>query len=176
MLRIAAFASKRGRIHPDRLAGEQARLDEAVLDPREDIAVRLDVDQPPRARERRVIRRGLVQREPEESADRQRVRRPPRNPAFRIDAFKVAEQQQAEVPTGLQPRSPHDRGIEAGALAFDKPIEVMRIQQRVQPRVERMARRRRQIRRGDPQQRLLGVSGAHRHKRQCSTTIDQVDP
>ena len=43
----------------------------------------------------------------QKAADRQRVRRAPRNPAFRVDAFEVADQQQAEVAPGCQARSAH---------------------------------------------------------------------
>jgi hypothetical protein len=103
----------------------------SVWNPREDIAVRLDVDQAPRARPRRVIRRGFVQWEPEESADRQRVRRPPGNPSFRIDAFKVAEQQQPKVPTGRESGPPHDRRIEPAALPFDERVESVGVEQRI---------------------------------------------
>jgi translation elongation factor P/translation initiation factor 5A len=46
-------------------------------------------------------------------------------------------------------------------------VEPVGIQPRVQARVERMSRRDRQVRRGDPQRRLLGVAGAHGHSSQC---------
>ena len=66
--------------------------------PRKDGPVRLQIDQAPRARNRRMIGWRLVHGQPQKAADRQRVRRAPRNPAFRVDAFAVADQQQAERP------------------------------------------------------------------------------
>src|ERR1019366_1285847 len=53
-------------------------------------------------------------------------------------------------------------------LAFDKPIELVGLQQHIQPRVERMPRRLWQLRGRDPQRRLLTLSGSHRHAPQCS--------
>ena len=51
---------ERGRVDRDRLALEQPGLDEPLLHPREDGAVRLQIDQAPRPRNRRMIGRGLV--------------------------------------------------------------------------------------------------------------------
>ena len=110
-----------------------------------------------------MIRRLLGQGEPQERADGQRVARAPGNPTFRLDPFEVAEQQQTEVASGLQTRPAHDRRIELAAAAFDKLIEGVGVEQRIQPRVERVARRRRQLRGRDPQRRLLALSGSHRH-------------
>ena len=57
----------------------------------------LDIDQPPRARNRRVIRRRFIQREVQELANRERVCGAPGDAALRIDALEVADQQQPEV-------------------------------------------------------------------------------
>ena len=97
MLRIAALASSVVASIADRLALEQPGLDEPLLHPREDGPVRLQIDQPPRPRNRRMIGRRFVQRQPQKTADRQRVGRPPGDPAFRVDALEVADQQQPEV-------------------------------------------------------------------------------
>ena len=59
--------------------------------------------------------------------------------------------------------------VESGALAFDKPIEVGGVEQRIQPRIEGMPRRLWQLRRRDPQRCLLTLSGSHRHAPHCST-------
>jgi hypothetical protein len=79
------------------------------------------------------------------------IARAPRNPAFRVDPFKVADQQQPEVPTRRETRPSHHRRVEPRALAFDKPIEVGGVQQRIQPRIEGMPRRLGQLRRRHPQ-------------------------
>jgi hypothetical protein len=161
---------ERGRVDPDRLPFEQLRLDEPFLHPRKDDAVRLQINQAPSPRNRRVIGWGIVHRQTQKTADRQRIHGPPRDPAFRVDALEVAEQQQPEVATGRQARSSHRRRIETLTELLDEPIKAVGIQQRIQPRVERMARRLRQVRGDDPQRRLLAVSNAHGHMRHCSTT------
>jgi hypothetical protein len=50
------------RIDRHGLAGEQSGLDESLLHPREHRPVRLEIDQPSRPRNGRVVRWGLVQR------------------------------------------------------------------------------------------------------------------
>src|ERR1019366_9899416 len=91
------------------------------------------------------------------------------NAAFRVETLEVADQQQPEVPTGREARPSHHRRVEPRALAFDEPIEVVGVQQRIQPRVEGMPRRLWQLRSRDPQRRLLTLSGSHRHPPQCIT-------
>ncbi len=73
-----------------------------------------------------------------------------------------------EVPTRRQARPSHHRRVEPRALAFDKPIEVVGIQQCTQPSVERMSRRLWQLRARHPQRPLLTLSGSHRHATHCS--------
>ena len=77
---------------------------------------------------------------------------------------------QAEVAPGCQARSAHHGRVEPVTQAFDEPIEVVPVEQRRQPRVERMARRGGQVRRRDPQRRLIRLARSHSHARQCSTT------
>ena len=170
MLRIAAFRLERRGVNRDGLTRQPAGLDESLLHPRKDGPVRLQIDQAPRARNRRMIGWRLVHGQPQKAADRQRVRRAPRNPAFRVDAFEVADQPQAEVAPGCQARSAHHGRVEPVTQAFDEPIEVVPVEQRRQPRVERMARRGGQVRRRDPQRRLIRLARSHSHARQCSTT------
>ena len=71
---------------------------------------------------------------------------------------------------GCQARSAHHGRVEPVTQAFDEPIEVVPVEQRRQPRVERMARRGGQVRRRDPQRRLIRLARSHSHARQCSTT------
>ena len=132
---------ERGRIDRDGLTLEQPRLHQPDLHPREHRAVRLEVDQAPRPGNRRVIGRGLVQRQPQETADRERIGRAPGNAAFRVEALEVADQQQPEVAPRRQARPPHDRGIEAATQVFDEPIEIVGIEDGTEPHVERMTGR-----------------------------------
>jgi hypothetical protein len=157
-----------GRVNRDGLALEQARRHQLDLHPCKDGAVTLEVDDAPRPGNRRMIRRRLVHRQPQKSAYRQRVAGAPSDPAFRVDPFKVADQQQAEVPTRCEARPSHHRRVKLGALAFDEPIEGASVQQRIQPRIEGMPRRFRQFRRRHPQQPLLTLSRSHRHATHCS--------
>ena len=60
----------------------------------QDRLVRLDVDQPARARQGRMVRRHLVQREVQALPDAQRIGRAPRDGPLRVQALKIAEQQQ----------------------------------------------------------------------------------
>ena len=80
--------------------------------PREHRLVRLQVDQPPRPRNRRVIGRRVVHRQAQEVAQGERIRRPPRDPALGVDALEVADQQQPEVDARRQTRTAHRVGVE----------------------------------------------------------------
>ena len=158
---------QRRRVDRDRPALQQAGGRQALLDPREHRPVRLHIDHAAGARNRRVIRGRRLQPESQEAPHRQRVRRTPRDAALRIDAFEVPNQQQADVATGRQTRAAQHRRVEGSTGVFHEGVEAVGIQQRIQARVERMPRRDRQIRRGNPQRRLFGVAGAHGHAPQC---------
>ena len=114
----------------------------------------LNIDQAPRARDRRMIRCGLAQFKTQKRAQRQRIRRTPRNPAFGIDALKVPNQQRTKVNSRRQPRTP-DPGIETPAGGFGKGIKSALLQQPVQTLIEWMTNRRRQLRCFDPNRFLL---------------------
>jgi len=68
---------------------EEPDLDQPLLHPGEDRAMRLHVDEAPRPRNRRVIGGRLMKRQAHETANRQRVGGPPRDAPLRIDAFEV---------------------------------------------------------------------------------------
>src|ERR1700685_104786 len=159
---------ERGAVNRDRLAPEQARRHQLLLHPGEDSAVALEVDDAPRSGKRRMIRRRLVHWQPQKTAYRQRVAGAPSHPAVRVDTFKVADQQQPEVPPGREAWPSHHWRVKLGALLFHKPIEVVSVEQRTQSRVERMPWRLWQLRARDPQRRLLTLSGSHRHATHCS--------
>jgi hypothetical protein len=65
-----------------------------------------EIDQPTRARNRRVIRRDVFQTDAQKVTQGERVRRAPRNAAFGVDALEIPNQQQAEVDPGGRPGRP----------------------------------------------------------------------
>src|SRR5438874_92013 len=88
---------QRGRINGYSLPLDQAGLAESLEHPGEDVAMGLKIDQAARPRNRRMIRRGLGKRDTQKIPERQRVRRPPRNGALRIEPLEVSDQQQSEI-------------------------------------------------------------------------------
>ena len=64
---------ERRRVDPNRVPLHQVRVRQPLQHPREHRLVRLDVDQPARARQGRMVRRRLVQREVQELPDAQRI-------------------------------------------------------------------------------------------------------
>ena len=165
---------QRRRVDRNRAAFQQASSDQPLLDPRKDGSMRVDIDQPAGTRDRRVIWRRLLDAESHEPADGQRIGRTPRDAAFRIETFEVADQQQPEIASRFQTRPPHRRGIESPALVFRKPVEPLGIEDRIQLGVERVTRRRGQVGGRDPQRRLLGLARAHSHTRHFSTPTTLV--
>src|SRR3954463_11344066 len=77
---------------------------EPLQDPGEDGFVRFQIDQAPGSRNRRMIRRRIWQHQPEKLAERQGIRRTPRDGALGIQAFEVSDQQQSKVASGRQTR------------------------------------------------------------------------
>ena len=158
---------QRCRIDAQCPALHQRGVRQSLQHPREHGLMRLDVNQPPGARQRRMVRRRLVQLEVQKRPNAQRVGGAPGNRPFRIQAFKVAEQQQPEVAAGGQawPADPVD--IERGALGFDEGVKARVVPHTIQPLVKRVPRALRQVGAGDPH-RLLPRSTAtfaHGHAR-----------
>src|SRR6516165_2716359 len=89
--------------------------------------MRLQIDQPPGARNRRMVRRGLVQSDAQETPQRKRVLRSPGNSAFTVDPLEIADHQQPEVNPWHQPRAASFRRIEAPALVFYKTVKILRV-------------------------------------------------
>ena len=125
-----------------RLALQQATVRYHPQHPLKHCAMTLEINEATCAGNRRVIRRHLVQscirknrRIANESA------RAPGDPAFAVDPLEVADQQQSEVPIpGAKLGRPITRRVEPRALAFDKPIEVVRPPATRLTDVERMSR------------------------------------
>ena len=162
---------QRRAVDSQRPAAHQSPLDQPLLDPREHGPVRLHINQPARPRDRRVVGHVLIQPHTQEPADGERVGCPPCDPALRIQAFEVADQQQPEVDPRRQARPSHRRRVERAARLLHERIEARVVQEDIQPLVERVRRRARQLGHRDPQALLSApfASRAHRHGRQCST-------
>jgi Homeodomain-like domain-containing protein len=88
--------------------------------------------------------------------------------ALGVEPFEVAEQQQPEVPARRQTGPPHHGRVECLTLRLGKPLEAGLVEDGVQPRVERMARRNRQVGGRNPHRSLLARAFSHRHGPQCT--------
>ena len=69
----------------------------------------------------------------------------PRDPALRVEAFEVADEEQPEVATRRQTWPSHHGRVERLTLLLGESIEAGGVEDRVQPRIEWMARRDRQL-------------------------------
>lgn len=86
-----------------------------------------------------MLGRRLVQTQAEEAAEGERVRRPPGNAAFGVDAFEVSDQQQPKICTRCQTWSTDLVRVERGALRFDELVERVRVEHLIQPLIERVS-------------------------------------
>src|SRR5271157_5343110 len=127
--------------------------------------MRVHIDQSPRARYRRVVRRALVQSNAHKTPQRQRVRQPPGNAALRPHALEIPDQQRAKVDPRRQRRPSVLRRIELRTPLLDKLVKALGFQQLIQLLVEGMPRRGCQLPVRDPQSLLLLplLARAHRH-------------
>ena len=104
--------------------------------------------------------------------------RPPSDTTFRVNAFEVPDQQQAEVGSRGQTRPSHRVGVERRALRLHKLVEGMRFEDLIQSLVERVSAGPGQRISGDPQTRRPCAVLATTHSRAGSVVrrIDRVDP
>src|ERR1700723_4310697 len=103
--------------------------------------MRLNINQPPRPRDRRVIRRRLTQGNAHETTQRQGIGQTPAYPTLTVDAFEVADQQRTEIDSRHKPGTAHLRRIELPAKTFHTRVELLLVTKFVQTLVERMTRR-----------------------------------
>ena len=178
MLRKAAFASSVVASDADRLALDEVGRRQHLQDPREDRPVRFEVDQPPRRGDRRVLGCGLVEAQPEEAAQRQGIGGPPGDPALRIDALEVPDQQQSEIRPRRQARASHRSGVKRCAVGLDEVIEPVRVEDPIQALIKRVTASRRQLIRGQSTTRacVLGLCVDPWPCRSVVRRIDHVDP
>src|SRR5260370_33767884 len=100
--------------------------------------MRLHIDQPPGPRDRRVIRRLLVEPDSQKSPQPERIRRSPSDPALRIDSFKIPNQQQPKIDPRNQRGPPVDGGVKLRALPLAERVELSLFQQLIHSLVQRM--------------------------------------
>jgi hypothetical protein len=148
----------------------QAGRTQALQHPSKHRAMRFEIDQPTRSRNCRMVWWRSFQSDAETIAQRERVRRAPRDAALRIHALEIADQQQPKIDPWRQTGSAYRVGVERGALSFGEDVESMLAQQLIQARVERVTGGCREIRRRHPHARLpVAFPLAHGHARHCST-------
>src|SRR5437879_2138791 len=160
-------------IDAHRLPLQQALFRQELQHPAEHRLMGFHVDQPSGAGDRRVVGRHLVQPRSQKTAQRQRVRRPPCDATLAVDAFKIPDEQQTEVPPRRQTRPPHSLRVEPGALLFHPFVKAALFQQSVQLFVKRMRYRPRQVCLCDPNRLLSSLPrfSAHCHARSLLPTV-----
>ena len=177
MLRRAAFASSVVASIPIVVALDEIGRRQHLQDPREDGAVGFQIEQAPRPRDRRMLRRRLVEAQPQEPAERQRIGGPPRDAALRIKAFEVPDQEQPEVGPRQQAWTA-DRGVERRALRFHEGVKPVLVEHLIQSLIERVPTSPGQRIRGNPQPRRSRavLATTHGHAGSLVRRIDHVDP
>src|ERR1700722_7790673 len=135
--------------------------------------MRLDIHQPSGPRDGRVIRHVFIQCDAYERSDRQAVAGAPRDPALRIDPFEVAHHQQSKIDPRSHSWPTHFIRVELLPNRFHILVELLLIQDLIQPLVKRMAHSHRQHRGRDPQPFLPNplLASSHRHVLKTITTI-----
>ena len=123
-----------------------------------------------RARQPRMIGNFVAVRQPQEVAQRERVRATPRNAALAVDALEIADHVHAEVPPRRQRRRAHPRRVVGLAHPFHENVEPGLLQQLLQPVVERVSRRARHLRPRRHQVPLNRLRPTHRHRRSPATS------
>ena len=167
---------QRGGVDADRLSFDQAGRTQALQHQGEDGAMRLQIDQPSRARNRRVVGRPVLQTDAQKVAQGERMRGSPercraRNRCLRSNQSTTAGSKSPAA--GWDGPSCRRRTWRKG---FGEVVEPLLAQQLVQSPIERVTRGRRQVRRGDPQRRLTHrLAFPHCHAQSVVLRADGVD-
>ena len=98
------------------------------------------VNQPARARHRRMIGRSLVELVAEECPQRQRIGDAPGDLTLRVDALEIADYEQAEIDPGRDAGPTDALGVKRRAPLFHKLVESVLVQHLIQSLVKRMSR------------------------------------
>ena len=169
---------QRRRINRNPLALQQSAIGQNSQHPSKHFAMRVQINQSPRTRDRGVVRRVLVQRNAHKTPQCQRIRQPPGNAPLGPDALEIPDQQRTKVDPRRQRRPPVLRRIKLRAPPLDKLVEALGLQQLIQLLVEGMPRRRCQFCVRDPQPLLLLplLARAHGHRAILQTmSVDTSD-
>ena len=132
---------QRGRVDANRFALQHSAPRYLRQHEGEHSLVRRFIQQPPRPRDRHVIRRGFVPPVLQKPPQTQAVGHAPANAALAGDSFKEANQQQPEVHARRQRRPPQLPVVEPAAVFLAKRVKPRLIQNPIQLLVERMPRR-----------------------------------
>ena len=90
--------------------------------------VRFGIDQSAGPRDRRVVRRVLIQGHPQKAPDAEGVRRAPRDAALAVDSLEISNQEQAEIEARGQARAAHRGGVERMADFLDEFVKAAGVQ------------------------------------------------
>jgi hypothetical protein len=154
---------QRRRVDRDRLPAQHARLPQHLHQPTEHCLVRFHAQQPPRPRQRRMVRRLLRHPVSQELPQRQRVSHAPGDPPLGINPLHVAHQQRPEVRPPRDARTAHDRLVVPPAQLLRLLVEAVFVQDLVHLGVEGMRGRLGDLFRAHPQPLLLRFASAHGH-------------
>ena len=113
----------RRAVDADPLALHQAALGHELQHPAEHRLVRLVRQTRARARQPRMIGNPLDVRQPQEIAQRERVRATPRDAPLAVDALEVADHVHAEIPSRRKRRRAHPRRVIRLARPFNERVE-----------------------------------------------------
>ena len=118
----------------------QAFLDQDLQHPPEYGSMRFHRIQPPGPGDGGVIRRLLRQGITDEPAQGQGIAQAPGNSPFRINPFEVAQQQRTKVDARRDTGASHAALVIAPAQSLHVPVEVVLVENLIQPIVESMRR------------------------------------
>src|SRR5260370_28105467 len=113
--------------------------------------MRLKVDQSAGARNRRVIRRVIIQCNAHKVPEAQRVLQSPGDTALRLDALEVPDHKRPEINPRRQARTPQLLGLKPCTQLLYKPVESLAVQDLVQTNIEQVPWAHRNIRVCHPQ-------------------------
>jgi hypothetical protein len=159
---------RRGRlhgrgVHPDAFALHEAARGQLRHHPGEHLLVRLERQAGAASAQPGMVGHPIAQPEPEKIPQRQAVGAAPLQAALAVDALEVAHQMHPEVAAGRQRPRPHDRGVVRPAELLDEAVEPGLPEHRLQPVVEHVPRRLRQLVPGHQHLTLPWPLPPHRH-------------
>ncbi len=151
------------RVDADALALDQSALGELLQHPGEHPLMHLERQPGAAPAQPGMVGHPIAQPEPEEVAQRQAVGAAPLQAALAVDALEVADQMHAEIAPGRQRRRAHDGGVVRLAERLDEGVEPGLDQHLLQPVVEHVPRRLRQLVPGHQHLTLPWPLPPHRH-------------